>query len=156
VVIVPRTSAGLLIYRRRETGIEVLLVHPGGPFFAGKHEGAWTVPKGEPGDGEDLLAAAIRECEEETGFAPSGPFLPLTPVLQRGGKRVHAWAVEADWDPTALRSNAFTIEWPPRSGRLQSFPEVDRAAWCSVETARRSMNPAQTAWLDELAVRLGD
>jgi predicted NUDIX family NTP pyrophosphohydrolase len=146
-------SAGLLLFRYRDRRLEVLLAHPGGPFFAKKEDGVWTIPKGEPAPGEDLLAAARREFAEETGFRPHGPFVRLPPVTQRGGKRVHAWAVEADWDPSTLVCNEFEIEWPPRSGRRRRFPEIDRAEWCSVEVARRRMNPAQLSWIDELQSR---
>jgi predicted NUDIX family NTP pyrophosphohydrolase len=151
----PKDSAGLLVWRRRAAGPEVLLVHPGGPFWRAKDDGAWSIPKGEPDPGEDLLAAARRELTEETGAAPEGPFVPLPPVRQKGGKVVHAWAVEADVpDPESagtLRSNTFTMEWPPRSGRMQAFPEVDRAAWFDLDTARRKLNPAQTPLLDALS-----
>ena len=146
----PRMSAGLLLYRRRRGTLEILIAHPGGPFFARKDEGVWTIPKGEPNSGEDLLAAAQREFEEETGFAPEGPFVPLSPVTQKGGKRVHAWAVEGDWDPSRLVCNTFELEWPPRSGRLKEFPEIDRAEWSDLDLARRRLKPAQAAWIDEL------
>ena len=122
-----RVSAGLLVYRRRDRGVEVLLVHPGGPFWRNREDGAWSVPKGEPREGEDWLASARRELGEETGFMPEGPFIRLAPVRQPGGKTIHAWMVEADWDPARLTSDMFSMEWPPRSGRMQSFPEVDRA-----------------------------
>jgi predicted NUDIX family NTP pyrophosphohydrolase len=145
-----RTSAGLLLYRRRHSRIEVLLVHPGGPFFAGKDEGVWTIPKGEPEPGEEPLDTARREFAEETGFEPEGTFVALTPVTQKGGKRVFAWAVEGDWDPARLVCNMFEMEWPPRSGLVREFPEVDRAEWCTLDVARRRMNQAQAAWLDEL------
>jgi predicted NUDIX family NTP pyrophosphohydrolase len=145
-----RTSAGLLLYRRREGALEVLLVHPGGPFWARKDAGAWSIPKGEIDATEEPLAAARREFTEETGFPAEGSFQPLTPVTQASGKIVHAWAVEGDVDPAGLRSNAFSIEWPPRSGRQQSFPEVDRAAWFPLDVARQKINPAQAALLDEL------
>jgi predicted NUDIX family NTP pyrophosphohydrolase len=151
---VTRTSAGILLYRRREGRAEVLIVHPGGPFFARKHEGAWTIPKGEPNPGESLLDTARREFAEETGFAPEGRFVELTPVVQKGGKRVHAFAVEGDWDPSRLACNTFTLEWPRGSGRIRQYPEVDRAEWCPVDEARRRLNPAQAAWLDELEAML--
>ena len=146
-----RLSAGLLLYRRREGTLEVFLVHPGGPFWARKDAGAWSIPKGEIDPDEDPLAAARRELAEETGFVAEGRCWPLTPVTQAGGKTVRAWAVEGDADPAALRSNSFTIEWPPRSGRQQAFPEVDRAAWFGLELAREKINAAQVALLDELA-----
>jgi predicted NUDIX family NTP pyrophosphohydrolase len=145
-----RVSAGLLVYRRRGPAVEVLLVHPGGPFWRTRDAAAWSVPKGEVGEGEDLLAAARRETREETGFAPDGPFVPLAPVRQPGGKAVHAWAVEADWDPSCLASGTFSIEWPPRSGQVQRFPEVDRAGWFEIAEARRRILRGQVALLDEL------
>jgi predicted NUDIX family NTP pyrophosphohydrolase len=151
----PQISAGLLMYRRVDGNLQVLLVHPGGPFWRNKDDGAWTLPKGEAGAGEDLLAAARREFTEETGFGPDGPFVPLEPVKQKAGKVVHAWAVEGDCDPSAVRSNTFTIEWPPRSGKQVAFPEVDRADFFDLETARKKINPAQVALLDRLAAVLG-
>jgi len=154
----PTESAGLLVFRRRAGAVEVLLVHPGRPFWQKKEDGAWSIPRGEPAPGEDLLAAARRELAEETGAAPEGPFQRLPPVRQKAGKVVHAWAVEADLpDPPAggtFRSNTFSMEWPPRSGRWQEFPEVDRAAWFDLETARRKLNPAQSALVDALVAAL--
>jgi len=148
-------SAGLLMFRRHGT-LEVLLVHPGGPFFARRDLGAWSVPKGEVSEGEDEQAAARRELTEETGLrAPEGELLDLGEVRQKGGKRVRAWAFEGDCDPAALRSNRFEMEWPPRSGRVQSFPEVDRAAFFDLDQARRRINAAQVAFLDRLEARLG-
>jgi predicted NUDIX family NTP pyrophosphohydrolase len=138
------------MYRRRDSTLEVFLVHPGGPFWAKKDAGAWSIPKGEIDPAEDPLAAARREFAEETGLAVEGRFQPLAPVTQAGGKIVQAWAVEGDFDPTALQSNSFSIEWPPRSGRQATFPEVDRAAWFPLEIARQKINPAQAALLDEL------
>lgn len=149
-----RTSAGLLPFRRREGRIEVFLVHPGGPFWANKEAHAWSVAKGEVEGEEDLLAAARREFAEETGCALAGEPLSLAPVRQAGGKIVHVFAVEADVDPDAIRSNTFALEWPPRSGRVRSFPEVDRAAWFSLAEARRRIHEAQIPVLDELAARL--
>ncbi len=148
-------SAGLLMYRNRG-GVQVLLVHPGGPFFRNKDVGAWSIPKGETEPDEDLLAAAQREFEEETGLKPSGPFTPLTAVKQRGGKLVHAWAFEDDCDPGTLISNTFTMEWPPKSGRQMEFPEVDRADFFDIETARSKINPAQIGLIDELERLLGE
>ncbi len=145
-----KQSAGILLYRRRAGGREVLLVHPGGPFWQKKDLGAWSIPKGEFAPGEDPLAAAQRELHEETGLELLGPFTPLSPVRQPGGKMVHAWAVEGDFDPSLLRSNTFTLEWPPRSGRHQEFPEVDRAAWFDLEEARRRINRGQASLLDQL------
>ena len=145
-----RVSAGLLLYRSTSNGVEVLLVHPGGPFWARKDLGAWSIPKGEVEEGEELLAVAYRELAEETGFSAPGPPLSLGEVRQKGGKVVHAWAVRADADPSELRSNTFEMEWPPRSGRMGVFPEVDRAEWFDVAEARRRMNPAQAVFLDRL------
>jgi predicted NUDIX family NTP pyrophosphohydrolase len=150
-----KTSAGLLLYRRRDGRLEVLLVHPGGPFFARRDDGVWSIPKGEVEPGESLLDAARREFEEETGVRVQGPFVELPPVRQAGGKVVHAWAVEGDCDPAALRSDTFTLEWPPRSGRTATFPEVDRAAFFDLAVARRKIHPAQAVWLDALARRYG-
>jgi len=149
-----KISAGLLMYRRRAGNLEVLLTHPGGPFWRNKDEGAWSVCKGETAPGEDLLAAAIREFEEETGIRPAGPFVELTPVRQKGGKIVHAWAVAGDCDPAQIRSNSFRLEYPPRSGLFQEFPEIDRAEFFSLDAARKKINPAQAAFLDELAAKL--
>jgi predicted NUDIX family NTP pyrophosphohydrolase len=151
-----KISAGILLTRVTAQGREVLLVHPGGPFWAKKDDGAWSIPKGEAGDGEDLLAAARRELAEETGCAPDGPAVPLGSVRQAGGKVVHAWAIEADFDPANLRSNTFSIEWPPRSGRRRDFPEVDRAAWFSLSRARDKILAAQRPFLDRLAAATPD
>lgn len=150
-----RRSAGILLYRRGADGDrEVLLVHPGGPFWTRKDLGAWSIPKGEHGDEEDPQACALRELEEETGVAlDAGGLMDLGEVRQRGGKVVRAWACEGDLDVTRLVSNTFTMEWPPRSGRQQEFPEVDRAAWFGVDEARRRINPAQAAFLDRLEER---
>jgi predicted NUDIX family NTP pyrophosphohydrolase len=145
-----KKSAGLLLYRHTVGGIEVLLVHPGGPFWARKDDGAWSISKGEIVDGEDPLAAARREFEEETGMRPSGEFTALQPVRQPGGKLVYAWAVCADFDPASLKSNTFTIEWPPRSGRQAEFPEVDRAGWFGLEEARRKILKGQVNLLEQL------
>jgi predicted NUDIX family NTP pyrophosphohydrolase len=151
-----RQSCGLLLYRRPGGGrLQVFLVHPGGPLWARRDAGAWSIPKGEPQAGEDLLAAARREVEEETGVAVPGPFTALAPVRQAGGKRVHAWAVAADLDPARLRCNLARIEWPPRSGRVIEVPEVDRGAWFELAEARRRINPAQAALLDQLALLIG-
>ncbi len=145
-----KTSAGLLLFRERDGALELFLVHPGGPFFRGRDEGAWTIPKGLIENGEDALAAARREFHEETGFTPEGPFLPLTPVRQRGGKTVFAWAFRGDCDPFTVKANTFVLEWPPGSGRQREFPEIDYAAFFSVDEARRKLNPAQAAFVDEL------
>lgn len=144
-----KQSAGILLFRRREE-LEFFLVHPGGPFWAKRDEGAWSVPKGEFED-EDPLQAARREFQEETGQAIDGQFIPLTPVTQKSGKVVHAWAVEGDIDPEVIQSNQIEIEWPPRSGKRMSIPEVDRGAWFTLDVARLKINPAQQALLDELA-----
>jgi predicted NUDIX family NTP pyrophosphohydrolase len=149
-----RQSAGLVLHRRRNGMIEVFLVHPGGPAWRNKDAGAWSIPKGEFAEGEDALAAARREFEEETGAPIDGRFAPLAPVRQRGGKVVHAWSVEGDVALEGLVSNAFTMEWPPRSGRMQSFPEVDRYGWFALDDARAKINEAQRSLLDELAARL--
>ena len=144
-----KTAAGLLLFRRREQ-LEVFLVHPGGPFWARKDVGAWTLPKGEIQDGEDPLAAAKREFTEETGFAVEGEFHPLEPVRQSGGKIVHAWAVEGDCDPSKLCSNSFSMEWPPKSGGAREFPEVDRGDWFAIDEARKRILPAQEKFLEQL------
>jgi predicted NUDIX family NTP pyrophosphohydrolase len=145
-----KTSAGLLLYRWREGGLEVFLVHPGGPFWARKDQGAWSIPKGEFAAGEDPLAAARREVEEETGLVPVGAFVALTPLRQAGGKIVHAFALEGDCDPNAIRSNRFSIEWPPRSGQRREFPEVDRATWFTVAEAQRKILESQRGLLEQL------
>jgi predicted NUDIX family NTP pyrophosphohydrolase len=145
-----KLSAGLLLFRR-SPGLELLLVHPGGPFFRNKDEGAWSIPKGEVEEGSDPLAAALREFSEETGVSPPpGDLVPLGEIRQKGGKRVLAWAIEGNLDPTAIQSNTFELEWPPRSGRSQRFPEVDRAGFFPPEIARRKLNPAQAELVDRL------
>lgn len=146
----PRLSAGLVMYRIKDGKLQVLLAHPGGPFFRKKDDGAWSIPKGEPEADEDLLAAARREFEEETGVVPRGPFAPLSPIKQQGGKIVHAWAFQGDCDPATVRSNTFTMEWPPKSGRQAEFPEVDRAEFFDLATARKKIKDAQTPLLDEV------
>ena len=146
----PKTSAGLLLYRRRGEALEVFLVHPGGPFWAKKDLGAWSLPKGELAEGEDPLAAAIREFTEETGFPIDGEFRALTPLRQPSGKTILAWAVEGDCDPAELRSNMFSMEWPPKSGKTQEFPEVDRASWFPIDEARKRIIAGQAPFLDEL------
>jgi len=147
---VAKRSAGLLMYRGSGARIAVLLVHPGGPFWAKKDLGAWSIPKGEYASDEDALAVAQREFAEETGAQPRGKFRPLGEIVQAGGKRVAAWAVEGDFDPATLVSNTFETEWPPRSGRTRSFPEVDRAGWFSPEQAREKINAGQRAFVDRL------
>ena len=150
----PKRSAGLILYRRRTSGIEVFLVHPGGPFWAKKDLASWSIPKGEYTEGEDPLAAAKREFEEETGFSVDGSFTPLGELKQSGGKFVSAWAIEGDCDPTQLRSNTFQLEWPPRSGKHIEVPEVDRGAWFSIEEARTKLLTGQLAFLDALLAKL--
>jgi predicted NUDIX family NTP pyrophosphohydrolase len=147
----PTNSAGILLYRKNVGGLEVLLVHPGGPFWERKDLGAWSIPKGEPQEGEDLLTAARREFLEETGLSATGPAIPLGCVRQSGGKLVHAWAIRGDVDPSKLRSNTFEIEWPPGSKTRRRFPEVDKAAWFTLAEARRRILSAQAAFLDTLA-----
>jgi predicted NUDIX family NTP pyrophosphohydrolase len=142
-------SAGLLLYRRRAGGVEVLLVHPGGPFWAKKDLGAWSIPKGETEPDEDLLACARRELGEETGFHAEGPFVPLAPVKQ-SKKTVYAWATESDADVAALTSNTFSLEYPPRSGKFREYPEVDAAAWFDLVTAREKILAGQRPLLDQL------
>jgi len=144
------------MFRRVPGGIECLLAHPGGPFWARKDEGAWTLPKGELADGEEPLAAACREFEEETGLQPAGPFLPLGEVRLKSGKQVAAWAFEGDFDPAALRCNFFEMEWPPRSGRLGRFPEIDRVGWFDPESASRKLLPAQQPFVQRLLRLLVD
>jgi predicted NUDIX family NTP pyrophosphohydrolase len=147
-------SAGILLYRRRDRELQVFLAHPGGPYWAHKDLGAWTIPKGEYPDSEEPLQAARREFLEETGFAVEGPFIALDPVRQTNGKIVSAWAAEGEIDPTRLRSNLFSIEWPPQSGKMQQFPEVDRGAWFLLEQARVKMIAAQVPLLDQLMNRI--
>ena len=147
-----RRSAGILLHRERDGAREVLLVHPGGPFWAKRDDGAWSIPKGEYADGEDALAAARREFQEELGSPlPDGAELrPLGEVTQKNGKRVSCWAAEGDLDATAAHSNTFEMEWPPRSGRRQAFPEIDRAEWFPLDRAREKLLPAQAAFVDRL------
>ena len=149
-----KASAGLLLYRNAAGGLEVLLVHPGGPYWARKDIGAWSIPKGEIEPGEEALAAARREFEEETGASVEGTFLSLPSVKLRSGKVVHAWAIEADFDAAGLRSNLFSMEWPPKSGEQREFPEADRAEWLSIDAARVKIHPGQAPLLDHLLARL--
>ena len=144
-----KNATGLLLYRRRGE-LEIFLVHPGGPFWAKKDAGAWSLPKGEIGEGEEPLQAAKREFTEETGFPIVGEFQPLEPLKQSGGKVVHAWAIEADCDPSKVRSNLFSMEWPPKSGKTQQFPEVDRAAWFNIPDARKRILAGQIGFIDQL------
>ena len=150
----PKQSAGLLMFRRGRGELQVLLVHPGGPFWKNKDLGAWTIPKGEHDAGEEALVAAAREFREETGIEPRGPFIALTPVKQAGGKVVAAWAFEGDSDAAAIRSNTFSLEWPRGSGRFQDFPEVDRGAWFSLDEAKRKILRGQVPMLEELASKI--
>ena len=153
----PKTSAGLLLYRRRDSGIEVLLGHMGGPFWARKDDAAWSVPKGEHDPGEEPFAVALREFEEELGSpVPAGEFVPLGEVRQSGGKVLTVWAAEGELDAGATRSNTFTLEWPPRSGRMAEFPEIDRAAWVPVDEARAKLVRGQVPLLDRLIAALAD
>lgn len=138
------------MYRARSGVLEVLLVHPGGPFWRNRDDGAWTIPKGGILEGEDALSAARREFEEETSFKPQEPFVSLEPIQQKGGKIVHAWAFEGACDPRQVKSNNFTMEYPPKSGQMREFPEIDRAAFFGMEEAKRKMNPAQIRFLEEL------
>ena len=147
---VKKNSVGILLYRLRGSGIEVFLVHPGGPFWATKDAGAWSIPKGEFEAGEDPLEAAKREFKEETGFAVEGNFIELTPVKQPGGKVVYAWAVMGDCEAESIKSNTFSLEWPPRSGKRKEFPEVDRAGWFTPEVAREKILKGQLNFLEEL------
>ena len=147
-------SAGVLLFRRRERGLEVLLAHPGGPFWHDRDAGAWTIPKGAVEDGEAPLAAARRELAEETGLAPEGPFVALGSVRQKSGKHVHAWACESDADADRLVSNTMRTEWPRGSGRWLTFPEVDRCAWFDPDTAREKLNPAQAELVRRLELLL--
>jgi predicted NUDIX family NTP pyrophosphohydrolase len=149
------TSAGILLYRLRDGILEVLLVHPGGPFWARKDRGAWSIPKGGLAAGETPEAAARREFTEETGFPAEGPLTPLGSIRQRGGKIVHAWALAGDCDPAALSSVTFEHEWPPRSGKLQQFPEVDRAAWFGMAEAKQKILESQAELLERLEAALG-
>jgi predicted NUDIX family NTP pyrophosphohydrolase len=152
-----RRSAGLLLYRRRDGAVELLLVHPGGPLWARRDAGAWSIPKGEVGEGEEPRAVALREFEEETGHPPPrGELVALGEVRQRGGKLVTAWAAAGDLDPAAITSNTFTLEWPPRSGNRREFPEVDRAGWFDPATARGKLLAAQAELVDRLLAALGE
>ena len=145
-----KRSAGILMYRRHDGELQVLLGHPGGPFWAKKDAGAWSIPKGEIDEGEDPLAAAKREFSEETGLRLEGELIALAPIRQKGGKVVLAWAIEGDCDAQAIESNVFSMEWPPKSGKMAEFPEIDRAEWFSLEEARRRINPGQLPLIEEL------
>ena len=145
-----KQSAGLLMYRKRGESVQVLLVHPGGPFWVKKDLGSWSMPKGEFSEDEDALKAARREFEEETGFLPTGQFVRIGAIRQPSGKLIHAWAFEGDLDAKKVKSNTFSVEWPPQSGKQQEFPEVDRAEWFTIETAREKIIKGQVEFLDEL------
>ncbi|MBL0910931.1 MAG: NUDIX domain-containing protein [Bacteroidia bacterium] len=149
-----KQSAGILAYRFRQQVLEVFLVHPGGPFWQKKDRGVWSIPKGEFSDDEEPLAAARREFFEETGIRIEGPMLALSPLKQKSGKVVFAWAIEKDIEPGQVRSNTFETEWPPKSGRMRQFPEIDKAAWFDIPTARQKCNERQAALLDELLLKL--
>ncbi len=153
--LMPKRSAGILMYRRSGEGVELLLIHPGGPFWARKDRGAWSIPKGEYAPPEDPQAVALREFEEETGLALRGALRPLGELVQPGRKVVTAFALEGDFDPARLKSNTFELEWPPRSGRKAQFPEVDRAAWFSPEEAREKILSGQRDFIDRLIAALG-
>ena len=150
-VIVRKLSSGLLMFRRYHGQVQVFLAHPGGPFWRKKEEGAWSIPKGEYPEGENPLDAAKREFEEETGIKPDGEFVALGEIKQPSGKVITAWAFEGDCSPQAIRSNTFSMEWPPKSGRQQEFPEVDRADWFALEDARKRIVKGQIGFLDRLA-----
>ena len=149
-----KTSAGLLLYRHC-TELKVFLVHPGGPFWTSKDAGSWSIPKGEFADGEEPLQAAKREFTEETGFTVSGEFRSLDPLKQPGGKLIYAWAIEADCDPAQIRSNLFSLEWPPKSGKMRQYPEVDRAAWFNLSEAGEKILPGQVGFIEQLIANLG-
>lgn len=150
----PKQAAGILLFRHGATGVEVLLAHPGGPLWARKDAGAWTLPKGQFSDGEAPLDAAKREFEEEMGRKPSGEFLSLGTLKQPSGKVIHAWAAESDFDCADVKSNLFSMEWPPKSGRMAEFPEVDRAGWFSIDEARAKILKGQQPFLDRLLALL--
>lgn len=150
----PQKSAGIILYRFLNNILEVLIVHPGGPFWAKKDEGAWSIPKGEFDDNENPLEAAIREFEEEMGQKVSGSFLPLSPVKLKSGKLIYPFALEHDFDVTQLKSNTFTTEWPPKSGKMQEFPEIDRGAWVNISVGKLKLNPGQVPILEELEIKI--
>lgn len=151
-----RQSAGILLYRTKNNALELLLVHPGGPFWVKKDDGAWTIPKGELDSDESALEAAKREFREETGIEISGNFIELKPIKQKSGKIVYAWAVQGDVDASKIRSNLFELEWPPKSGRKQSFSEVDKAGWFGISEAKKKINEGQAPLIEELAAKLID
>lgn len=146
----PKTSAGILFYHFQKNKLQVLLLHPGGPYWAKKDTGAWSIPKGENGADEELLEAAIRETEEETGIKAQGKFIALTPLKQKSGKIIYAWALQGSFDILAIKSNTFEMEWPPKSGNKKLFPEIDKAAWFNVEEAKDKIIPGQIPFIREL------
>ncbi len=150
-----KQSAGILLYQFQQQQLQVLLLHPGGPFWAKKDEGAWTIPKGEPAEGEDLLQAAKREFMEETGHAMTWACRALAPIQQKGGKLIHVWAAEGSIDASLVKSNTFELEWPPKSGKVSQFPEIDRAGWFETEEAFRKILPGQAGFIHELKSLLG-
>ncbi|WP_432711612.1 NUDIX domain-containing protein [Pedobacter sp.] len=145
-----KTSAGILLYKKEDNQYYFFLVHPGGPYFKNKNDGWWTIPKGEPEENEAPLATALRELKEETGYEASGSLLPLSPIIQKGGKKVECWAVEGNLDPDGITTNTFQIEWPPKSGQLKAFAEIDRAGWFTLDEANQKINTQQRAFLEEL------
>lgn len=149
-----KTSAGILLYRFNKKNVEVFLVHPGGPFWKNKDEGAWSIPKGEYTEDEEPLKAAIREFKEETGISVEGDFIPLKPVKLKSGKLVKAWALEKDIDATVIKSNTFLLEWPPKSGKKIEVPEIDRAGWFAIQEAKEKINTGQLPLLEELATKV--
>lgn len=151
-----KESAGILLYRRKGTGIEIFIAHPGGPFFVRKDEGVWSIPKGIIDEGEDRFTAALREFKEETGQDSPTDGFELTPVHRKDGKTIYAWAIEGDADPAKIESNRFELEWPPRSGKKIEIPEIDRADWFTPEEAKKKLHPPQQAFVDELLARLED
>jgi len=151
---IKKQSAGLLLYRKFKNSLEVFLVHPGGPFWKNKDDGSWSIPKGEFEENESPLQAAMREFLEETGKSVSGQFLKLNSIKQKSGKTVFAWALEKNLDASDIISNTFEIEWPPRSGKIQTFPEIDKASWFSIDEAKTKINAAQVALLTELEVKI--
>ena len=151
----PQVSAGLVMYRKSGSSVKIFLVHPGGPFWAKKEEGAWSIPKGLVQEDEDKLEAAKREFAEETSIVPSGPFIDLGQIRQKSGKLVYAWAFAGNCDPPSIKSNTFTLEWPPRSGRMSEFPEIDRGEFFATAEALRKINPQQAEFVNRLKDRLG-
>jgi predicted NUDIX family NTP pyrophosphohydrolase len=145
-----RTNAGILFYRLQQNKLEVLLVHPGGPYWVKKDAGAWSIPKGEASADEKLLEAAIRETEEETGIKAQGKFIALAPVKQKSGKIIYAWTLQGNFETSAIRSNTFEMEWPPKSGKKKLFPEIDKAAWFGIEEAKNKIIPGQIPFITEL------